>query len=297
MSVFEERLRRDAREIESAADEALQPRADDPAERLTDAMRYSLLGGGKRLRGFLTMEFCELCGADRGKALPYALAAEMVHAFSLIHDDLPCMDDDDLRRGKPACHVQFGEASALLAGDALAIRAFGLAAGSPSCSARQNAKAVSVLAKGAGEWGMCAGQQMDLESEGRVLSADDLELLVSRKTGGLFRAACELGCIAADADEKERAASILFAEKIGPAFQIADDLLDLHSTAEQLGKTPGKDVKSGKNTFPALLGEENARKWARSLCGEARETLGKYPDSEAKEALLGFCDFVTERTH
>ena len=296
MSLFEEHWHLYAEEVEKALSETLPAAPKDPSARLIDAMRYSLLGGGKRIRAFLAMEFCTLCGADRRHALPYAAALEMIQAFSLIHDDLPCMDNDVLRRGKPTNHVAFGESTALLAGDALSIHAFGIAAANPLCGAEQNALAVQVLAAASGEIGMCGGQQMDLDGEHQKLDAEVLEQLVSRKTGALFSASCELGCIAAGATEEQRAASRTYAVKTGLAFQIADDLLDLHATAEQLGKTPGKDAASEKNTFPALLGEQAAAEKARRLCLEAKEALAVFPRSEAREALEGYCDFVLDRS-
>ena len=297
MSLFDEYRAGCVREIEQALDALLPLREDDPAKILTEAMRYSLLGGGKRLRGTLTIAFCEACGGKRIAAFPYAAGIEMMQAFSLIHDDLPCMDDDELRRGKPTNHVVYGEAVAMLAGDALSIRSLGTVAENPLCSAKQNALAVSVLARATAEYGMCGGQTMDLEGEHRVLTAELLEALVLKKTGALFSASCELGCIAAGADEAMRSASRSYALKTGLAFQIADDLLDLHATASQLGKTPGKDLRDEKNTFPALLGEKEAGEKARLLCAEAKASLDVFPDGEPKRALLEYCDFVTQRTY
>ncbi len=297
MSLFDEYRANCAAEIEQALDAMLPVCDGDPAKKLTEAMRYSLLGGGKRLRGTLTLAFCEACGGNRAAALPYAAGIEMMQAFSLIHDDLPCMDDDTLRRGKPTNHVVFGEAVAMLAGDALSIRSFRTVAENALCTPEQNALAVSLLARATAEHGMCGGQTMDLESEHKVLTAGLLKNLVMKKTGELFSASCELGCIAAGADERTRSAARTFALDTGLAFQIADDLLDLHATAEQLGKTPGKDVQAEKNTFPALLGEEEAKKKAEVLCEEAKKALAFFPESKAKDALSEYCDFVMSRTY
>ena len=297
MSLFEQRRLLALKAIEQALDKEFPVSADDPASKLTEAMRYSLLGGGKRIRGYLLMEFCALCGGTWEKALPYAAGIEMMQAFSLIHDDLPCMDDDNLRRGKPTNHVVYGEATAMLAGDALSIRSFKALAENPLCTPEQNALAVAVLAEATAEQGMCGGQTMDLESEHLVLTYNVLEKLVERKTGALFAASCELGCIAAGAGAKERMMARRFAFNSGLAFQIADDLLDLHATAEQLGKTPGKDLRDEKNTFPALLGEKEAREKAIRLCAAANELLAVFPDGKPKEALTEYCDFIMSRNY
>lgn len=293
--LFLKRLADAAGKVECALDKALPDCGGDPAHKLNEAMRYSLLAGGKRLRAYLVTEFCLLCGGDEKKALPYACGVEMLHAFSLIHDDLPCMDNDVLRRGKPTNHVVYGESTAMLAGDGLSVKAFEMLAGNPFCDGAQNAEACLLLAKESGVTGMCGGQIMDLEGEHHVLDAGTLETLVLRKTGALFAAACELGCIAAGADREKRNAAREFAFKSGLAFQIADDLLDLYATAEELGKTPGKDLQSEKNTFPALLGEKEARSKALSLCEEAKGALKAFAECEAKEALKGYLDFVMSR--
>ena len=293
--LFKRRLHACAERTEAALERLLPVYENDPAAKLNEAMRYSLLGGGKRLRAFLTITCCELCGGQPEDAEDYAAALEMMHAFSLIHDDLPAMDNDTLRRGKPTNHVVYGEATALLAGDALAIEALNVAACNPRCSERQNLAAVSVLSSRAGYYGMCGGQQIDLQYEHIPAGRDLLEQLVDRKTGALFAAACQLGCIAANRMDMTMRFAGLFATLIGRAFQIADDLLDLHATAEELGKTPGKDLANEKNTFPALLGEEEARAYAASLCSEAAEMLDGFPNSEAKKALKQFCKYILSR--
>lgn len=297
MSLFLERLEKNASLAEKALDEWL-PTADTGYDRiLPEAMRYSALGGGKRLRAHLVLEFCALCTGESRTALPYSAGIEMIHAFSLIHDDLPSMDNDTLRRGKPTNHVIYGEATALLAGDALSLRALEVVASNPYCSGTQNLHAVKLLSAYAGFAGMCGGQQIDLQSENTKISREELETLVNKKTGALFSAACELGCVAADAGAEKREIARIFGKTTGLAFQIADDLLDIRSNADELGKTPGKDEKSGKSTFVSLLGIECAECYAKKLCEEAKGLLTAFPDSEAKKSLAEYCDFVVTRNH
>lgn len=297
MSLFTDRLRLDADAVEEALEAWLPLPETDAASKLHEAMRYSALRGGKRLRGHLVLTFCTLFSGKREAALPYAAAIEMMHAFSLIHDDLPAMDDDDMRRGRPSNHTVYGEATALLAGDALALRSLEVAASNPHCGDKQNAHAARLLASAAGAAGMCGGQQIDLQSEKQEIPAELLQDLVLRKTGALFEAACLLGLIAASVSDGEICSlARTFARRIGLAFQITDDLLDLRSTPEVLGKTTGKDEKSGKATFPALLGAEEAEALARSLCGEAVSLLDKVPAGSERDSLCGLCDFILTRT-
>ena len=262
---------------------------------LDEAINYSLLGGGKRLRAYLVQEFCDLCGRTAEHSVDYACAIEMVHAFSLIHDDLPSMDNDDMRRGKPSNHKAFGEATAILAGDSLALDAFLVICQTEFCSPHQNEQAVIALSKHAGSLGMCAGQKIDLDGEGKRLDVDELTRLVDLKTGALFSCACLLGCIAANASEKQKRAAIDFGLLTGRAFQIADDLLDIHSTTEVLGKTVGKDIESEKSTFASLLGEDGARCKALEYISEAKKSLDDFADSESKARLTEFCDFILTR--
>lgn len=265
------------------------------AEKLNNAVSYSALGGGKRLRAYMVLEFCELCGRKREEAADYACAIEMVHAFSLIHDDLPAMDNDDMRRGKPSNHKAFGEATAILAGDSLALDAFGIICQSAFCSPHQNEKAVIALSHFSGSAGMCAGQQYDLDGEGKSLGIDELNRLVDLKTGALFSCACALGCIAANADDVKIKAAKEFGLLTGRAFQITDDLLDITSTPEELGKSVGKDILQEKSTFVSLLGAEGAKRTAADCIAKAKLCLDVFGECEAKDRLTEFCDYILIR--
>lgn len=225
---------------------------------LLNAMRYSLLAGGKRVRPVLTLKFCEaLCG-QMEPALDYACAVEMLHTYSLIHDDLPCMDDDNLRRGKPTCHVAYSEWLALLAGDALQTAAFERIATSGRVELASNGKACSVLAEAAGRDGMCAGQYLDIVAEGQMLDEEQLTQIHIRKTSALLEAACLLGLTASPVKPTavQWAAAERYARELGMAFQIRDDVLDVESTTEELGKPIGSDAENGKTTFASLYGVE-----------------------------------------
>ena len=258
---------------------------------LIEAMRYSLLGGGKRIRAALCQEFCRICGKDEKIALPFACAVEMVHAYSLIHDDLPCMDNDDMRRGKPSCHVAFTEDTALLAGDALQTFAFetALSADSEEISPKNIIKAASQLAKGAGCNGMCAGQVLDLLSEKIPADEQRLREIQSHKTGDLIITACLMGCYAADANEQQISAAITYADCIGAAFQMVDDVLDVTSTEEELGKPIGSDEQNNKTTYVTLFGVEETMEKTGALTEKAKtavEIFGK--DGEFLKQLADY---------
>ncbi len=226
---------------------------DEPQQTLFEAMRYSLLAGGKRLRPVLVFDFCRICGGDWELAKPFAAAVEMIHTYSLIHDDLPCMDNDDFRRGRPTNHKVYGEAVAVLSGDALLTAAFScIAAARLSADAR--IRAVEVLARCAGELGMVGGQVLDMQSEERTCTDREVLDIQSRKTGALIRAACMLGVIAANGTQTQLTAAAAFADNLGLAFQIRDDMLDVIGDAGVLGKAVGVDVQ--KNTFVQLYGVE-----------------------------------------
>ena len=280
---------------ERALDETLRS-PDKDCDKLYEAMRYSALGGGKRVRAFLLHAFFRACGgADGKKADPYAAAVEMVHAASLIHDDLPAMDDDDMRRGKPSNHKAFGEAQAIIAGDGLFIQAFRVAAENPYCTPGQNARACALLAKAAGPDGMCGGQMIDIETEGGRIDKDLLRKLDILKTSRLIEAACALGCIAADSDEKHISAAVSYARGLGLAFQIRDDILDIEGDTAKLGKTAGKDAAAEKNTYPALLGLGGAKKACAEETENAIKALEPLGQNEYTKLLKAFASALTQR--
>lgn len=256
-----------------------------PMAGLAEAMRYSLLAGGKRVRAMLVLAFCEAAGGSAEKALPVACAVEMLHCYSLIHDDLPCMDDGKLRRGKPTNHLVFGEANAVLAGDALQAEAFGSILRAP-LSARRRADCAEALADAAGIDGMCCGQYMDLAAEGKLLTEEELDELDARKTGALLIAACRMGVCAAGGTKKQLEAASLYGAAVGTAFQIRDDMLDALSTESELGKTTGADARVRKNTCMALYGEAECRRRIGKLTAYAKETLrGVFAETEFLSTL------------
>ena len=260
-----ETLSETAAAVETVLDAEL-PRPDGPEARLYEAMRYSVLGGGKRLRAFLVRSGARLAGADDGGALLVAAAIEMVHGYSLIHDDLPAMDDDDLRRGKPSCHIAFDEATAILAGDALLTLAFELAAGPevhPDPSVR--CEVVRAMAVAAGGGGMVGGQMIDLAAENGGADHDLIVTLERMKTGAIIAFSCEAGAILAGRDAGFRRTLREFGYDVGLAFQIIDDVLDVVGDEAALGKTVGKDAAAGKATFVGALGVEGARREAGTL--------------------------------
>jgi len=248
-----------------------------------DAMRYSLLDAGKRVRPVFTLSFCEALGGDAESALDFACAVEMVHTYSLIHDDLPCMDDDDMRRGMPSCHIRYGEEYALLAGDGLLTRAFGVIAQSelakenPACGL----EAISLLSDLAGVGGMIGGQTVDLKNEGKKATLETLETMDRLKTGALIVCAAKLGCLAAGANEAKIQAAVTFCEKIGHAFQIVDDILDVVGDEKELGKPIGSDGESNKSTYVSLLGLEKSREYAGELTKQAVAALEGFGDEAA----------------
>ncbi len=247
------RMAADKLMVDKRLDELL-PRKD----RLTESMRYSLLAGGKRLRPVLTLEFCRACGGEYADALDAACGIEMLHTSSLIHDDLPAMDDDELRRGKPTNHVVYGEWLALLAGDALQAEAYGVILRS-SCAPRVRAEAARILADAAGYRGICGGQFLDLDGEDRELSEAEINALNDGKTASLIAAACMMGCVCAEAYDKLPAADAC-GRAMGLAFQLRDDLLDVESSTAELGKPVGSDEKNGKSTLLALRGADYCRR-------------------------------------
>lgn len=245
---------------------------DVPQKKLLEAMRYSLLAGGKRIRPVLTLAFCAASGGRAEDALEFACALEMLHTYSLIHDDLPCMDDDDLRRGRPTNHIVFGECTAVIAGDALQSAAFEIILKAP-LNAEKRALAALTLAEAAGAYGMCAGQQLDMEGESRRLNAGETKQINKLKTAALIKAAAGMGCIAASGTQAQLRAAGEYAEALGLAFQLRDDLLDMESTSEVLGKSTGSDEESGKSTFVSLLGADRCRELIRENTEKAKAAL------------------------
>ena len=250
---------------------------------VSEAMKYSVRNGGKRIRPILVLEFCRMCGGNIEDAIPLACAVEMIHTYSLIHDDLPCMDNDDMRRGQPSCHIKFKEHFALLAGDGLLTHAFeSVLSSSFAKKAPQKAiKALSVLAEGAGNLGMIGGQVIDLESEGKEINSDTLEKMDSLKTGALIKASAVMGVIAAGGSKDQIEAAGNFALKLGHAFQVVDDILDVVGSAESLGKPIGSDAISEKSTYVSLLGLEMSQIYAKKLTDEALANLSVF-GSEAE---------------
>jgi farnesyl diphosphate synthase len=278
--------------IESVLERVLQ-QENVPARRLARAMRYASLGGGKRVRPLLVYAASELTGADPARADPRAAAVELIHAYSLVHDDLPCMDDDALRRGKPTCHVAFDVATALLAGDALQSLAFATLADAGDAQAGE---ACRLLAQAAGHAGMAGGQQLDLDATGAMPDAAALSRLHSMKTGALIRASVQLGArcgrplSAAEAGALDR-----YAHAAGLAFQVVDDVLDVEGSSASLGKTAGKDAAQRKSTFVTLLGVDAARTHARKLRDDAHAALA--PFGGAALRLTEIADWIVLRTH
>lgn len=269
---FAQQMKEDTALVEEwlhAAFRDREPRAD-----LYDAMRYSLLAGGKRLRPVLMLETCRMCGGDPEQILPFACAIEMLHTYSLIHDDLPSMDNDDLRRGRPTNHKVYGEATAILAGDALLTAAFETmlesGAGLP---AQRVLEAAACLGRAAGARGMVGGQALDMAGEGHALALSEVEELQRLKTGALISAACEMGCILAGGSPEERQAVVRYAQKLGLAFQIRDDMLDVEGDAATLGKPIGSDAANEKTTFVTLKGLDQCRKLVEQLTADAEHAL------------------------
>ena len=280
---FEERSR-DYREFVEKYLKNIYPQfRTEPQRELFDAMEYSLLAGGKRLRPIFVLDFCRMCGGDWKKAAPFAAAMEMIHTYSLIHDDLPCMDNDDFRRGRPTNHKVYGETMAILAGDGLLTDAFMLAASAKLPQPEKMGLAIQVLAQNAGSLGMVGGQVLDIQSETRELTEQEVIDIQSRKTGGLINAACVLGVIAGGGDEKKIEAAATFAGALGMAFQIRDDMLDVIGTREEMGKGVGTD--EAKNTFVKLYGLEKCEELVQKYTDVAIDALGIFEDNAYMTAL------------
>lgn len=290
MSEFNARLKEYVDYFESKLPDYL-PKAQPYQEVLSDSVTYCITDGGKRIRPVLVLEFCRLFSGDYSKAMPFAAAIEMIHSYSLAHDDLPCMDDDDMRRGKPSCHKKFGEANALLAGDALLTLAFDTIANRTDFAAvspLQAIRAAGVLAEKAGVYGMIGGQVIDLQSEGKKADVEILKLMDSKKTSALISAACQMGCIIGGADDEAVRLADEYAEKIGLAFQIVDDILDVKGDAKLLGKPVGSDSENDKSTYVSLLGLEESQKIVDRLTDEAIDILNRFEGSDFLKELTLF---------
>lgn len=283
-AAFSCRMEEDCRLVEQALRERMS-QVERYAD-LAEAMEYSLMAGGKRIRPILVLESCRMCGGDPAQAMDFACSLEMVHTYSLIHDDLPAMDNDDLRRGRPTNHKVYGEATAILAGDALLTHAFSVLTRAPLPPERV-AAAVAVLAGAAGPNGMAGGQALDMAGEGRGLTRSELEQLQRLKTGALIQAAVELGCIAAGGTPQQREALCIYAQAVGLAFQIQDDILDVTSSDEELGKPVGSDRANEKSTFVSVLGLEDSRRMVEELTCRAGQALDGFTGPEFLLTLAG----------
>ena len=260
----------------------IQPEEDKGQGIIYEACRYSAMAGGKRLRPALVLEFCRVCGGNQQAALPFACALEMIHTYSLIHDDLPCMDDDDLRRGKPTNHKVYGEATAVLAGDGLLNLAFETASdpkNTAMVSAETQVQAIRALSRASGMDGMIGGQVLDMAAEETRISLDQLKTLQELKTGALIGVAAQLGCLIGHASEEQMAAALEYARCIGLAFQIQDDILDIEGDAETFGKSIGSDAENGKSTYPSLLGLERCHELVHELSQQAVDALTPFTDA------------------
>lgn len=266
--------------IDGALAECFLTAENLPQAKLAESMRYSLLAGGKRIRPMLVLEFCRISGGDIHDAIPVACAIEMLHTYSLIHDDLPCMDNDDLRRGRPTNHVVYGECTATLAGDAMQAEAFGTVLRS-DLPPQRRAECARILADAVGLDGMCGGQFLDMAWEGRKLTEQELTEINSRKTGALLVAACQMGVAAAGGSELMMASAGHYGAALGMAFQIRDDMLDVLGTNEEIGKPVGSDAQENKNTYMALMGEKGCIETIDKLTVFAKNMLSEaFEDTE-----------------
>ncbi len=281
--------------IERALDRYL-PKANTKPATLHRAMRYSLFAGGKRLRPILCLAAAEACGGKIGNALPLACALECIHTYSLVHDDLPSMDDDDFRRGRPTCHKIFGDGIAILAGDALLTIAFEIVSNAKPTSRYDTSILLCEIAVAAGSQKLIAGQVADLEAEGKNVKRDQLQFIHENKTAAILRSSVRLGAMSANADARKLSAITRFGQRLGLAFQIIDDILDVTQTSEILGKSAGKDVAAKKATYPAVIGLEKSRTEARRLTRQAHNALSVFRARDA-EPLHELANYLLEREY
>lgn len=271
------------------------PEKDNPQAVIYDAMRYSLLAGGKRLRPVLMSECCIMCGGERESVVPFAAAMEMIHTYSLIHDDLPAMDDDDLRRGMPTNHIKFGEANAILAGDALLNKAFETMSAVENIPAKTVLRVINIIADSSGTEGMIGGQIVDIASEKKAITLDELKYIHSLKTGAIIRSSCKAGAVLAGADEEKIAACDEFAVNLGIAFQIQDDILDVEGDEAKLGKNIGSDSDNGKNTYVSICGISQARSLMQEYSEKAIKALDLF--GEKAEFLRWLVKYLVYRNN
>jgi geranylgeranyl diphosphate synthase type II len=287
-------MKKDAQAINELLEKLYNENRDEELSGIIESMSYSLMAGGKRIRPIIALAFCRLFGGKDEAVLPYALALEMVHTASLIHDDLPCIDDDELRRGRPTNHVVFGESTALLAGDGLLMDAYGLIAKNNLVSAEINVQAIQVLSDCTGTHGLVGGEYIDVMGEEEPLSLESLKKMDAYKTGALIKASAYLGTLAAGvslSDERVKDVRV-YAENIGLAFQIVDDVLDVIGSAEELGKNPGADAKEKKSTYISFYSVDEATKYAKELTRDAVNAISKY---ENCEFLRDLAIYLTDR--
>jgi geranylgeranyl diphosphate synthase, type II len=282
------------KQVDRALDRYL-PKATVPPATIHKAMRYSLFAGGKRLRPILCLAAAEACGGKTNRALPHACAVECIHTYSLIHDDLPSMDNDDLRRGRPTCHKVFGDAIAILAGDALLTIAFEIATDAATVSRYELRQVFREIAHAAGSRKLIAGQVADLEAEGKPIRREQVRSIHENKTAALLTASVRLGAMAANANPKELAAVTAFGRALGLAFQVIDDILDVTQTSDKLGKSAGKDITAQKATYPAVIGLEKSRAEARRLTRRAHKALEALGEDAA--VLRALADHLLAREY
>ncbi len=288
-------IREAVEKVEARLNELL-PGESVPPETIHRAMRYSIFAGGKRIRPILCLEAAKACGGDEDVAINAACALEALHTYTLIHDDLPCMDNDDLRRGRPTNHKVFGEGIAVLAGDALLTEAFAMLARAPENERYGVKDYVAELAYQTGSLNLVGGQVLDLEGEGRQLTIDELRAIHNGKTSALIMAAVRLGGMTAGCTQEQLAALTAYGRSLGLAFQVIDDILDITSSPDVLGKTIGKDAQEQKATYPALIGLDRARAEARELTASARAALDVFSDKR-REVLLALSDYLLKRDY
>ncbi len=289
-----EQMKKDAQCVNALLEKIYSGNRDEELNGIIESMNYSLMAGGKRIRPIIALAFCRLFGGSDEAVLPYTAALEMVHTASLIHDDLPCIDDDELRRGRPTNHVVFGESTALLAGDGLLMDAYGLIAKNSFVSAEINVQAIRVLSDCTGTHGLVGGEFIDVMGEESPLSLESLKKMDAYKTGALIKASAYLGALAAGVSlYDERMADVnVYAENIGLAFQIVDDVLDVIGSAEELGKNPGADAKEKKSTYLSFYSVDEAVKYAKELTRDAVNAISKYENSEF---LRDLAIYLTDR--